>query len=532
MSQYINVTFLGTSSGGGPSESRNCSSLVVDMMGDGTLWMVDCAEGTVRQFTFQPRGAHGQMYLRSSRVTRVFITHMHADHTMGLITLIRNVLRAPPTTSDATYSTFRDPKRIDIYGPRGIRQFVRTIISVTHTRSHPEDFFVVHELLMRKDWAAGRAYSGDAPMPDASESEMDDEGEGEGVPETRDASEEPGESEEETEEEDDEEGEDLWEEPSAPAEDGLHPNELAGRDIRADKRHFWRKVVSVEAGGGEVSVDAGPIIHRDPCIGYVFTALPSENPHPSAPPYAPRKLVILGDTSDPAPVLPLCRAPPPSLLVHEATDAYIPTSVDPQSKRSRELVAEKCVERGHSTPEMAGAFARRIGAKRLVLNHLGARFPAPLMNNGPRIRGAVLREMERQASEAWGGGTARAALDFTKITIPPERLPTPVHALGPEMMVLDGGDSNDDAPANGDGEAGGSNSQSARGGWGRGRGRGGERDVFRGRGGRKRELDAVSPGGSRGGRSRSQGGRSQSGHSASRSRSFKKAKELEDTAVV
>ena len=38
MAQDISVTFLGTSSGGGPTKSRNCSSLVVDMLGDGTLW--------------------------------------------------------------------------------------------------------------------------------------------------------------------------------------------------------------------------------------------------------------------------------------------------------------------------------------------------------------------------------------------------------------------------------------------------------------------------------------------------------------
>lgn len=38
MAQDITVTFLGTSSGGGPTKTRNCSSLVVDMLGDGTLW--------------------------------------------------------------------------------------------------------------------------------------------------------------------------------------------------------------------------------------------------------------------------------------------------------------------------------------------------------------------------------------------------------------------------------------------------------------------------------------------------------------
>ena len=38
MSQWMTATFLGTSSGGGPSESRNCSSLILDIVGDRSLW--------------------------------------------------------------------------------------------------------------------------------------------------------------------------------------------------------------------------------------------------------------------------------------------------------------------------------------------------------------------------------------------------------------------------------------------------------------------------------------------------------------
>jgi hypothetical protein len=34
----MSIFFLGTSSGGGPSESRNCSSLLVDALGNGDLW--------------------------------------------------------------------------------------------------------------------------------------------------------------------------------------------------------------------------------------------------------------------------------------------------------------------------------------------------------------------------------------------------------------------------------------------------------------------------------------------------------------
>ncbi|KAI0357287.1 hypothetical protein OH77DRAFT_151898 [Trametes cingulata] len=78
MSRNITVTFLGTTSGGGPTETRNCSSLVVEPLGDGSLWMVDCAEGTVRQFALQPFNRNTEnRRLRVSQVSKIFVTHMH-----------------------------------------------------------------------------------------------------------------------------------------------------------------------------------------------------------------------------------------------------------------------------------------------------------------------------------------------------------------------------------------------------------------------------------------------------------------------
>ena len=88
------VTFLGTASGGGPSDSRNCSSLVCDILADKSLWsepysfnqhstisyqdiVVDCAEGTTRQFQLQP--ASNKPRLNLNRITKIFITHMHGD---------------------------------------------------------------------------------------------------------------------------------------------------------------------------------------------------------------------------------------------------------------------------------------------------------------------------------------------------------------------------------------------------------------------------------------------------------------------
>jgi len=86
-----------------------------------------------------------------------------------------------------------------------------------------------------------------------------------------------------------------------------------------------------------------------------------------------RKLVILGDTHDPSPICGL--ASNADVVIHEATNAYLP-GIDMNTKEddTSESVEERSRSRGHSTPQMAGAFANRIGARRLILNHFSARY--------------------------------------------------------------------------------------------------------------------------------------------------------------
>src|SRR6202041_1194593 len=93
------------------------------------------------------------------------------------------------------------------------------------------------------------------------------------------------------------------------------------------------------------------------------------------PPRRPgRKLVILGDTYDPSPIAKI--AADADVLVHEATNAHLP-GIDDSTKEDDtfESVEERAKSRGHSTPQMAGAFATRTGAQMLLLNHFSARYP-------------------------------------------------------------------------------------------------------------------------------------------------------------
>ncbi|KAI0742085.1 beta-lactamase-like protein [Daedaleopsis nitida] len=405
MSNNITVTFMGTTSGGGPTETRNCSSLVVDALGNGSLWMVDCAEGTVRQFEAQPYRP-GLPRLRMSQVSKIFITHMHADHTMGTLTFLRNVLGIPkPKTPGITpMPPNRLAPRVEIFGPRGIRRMLRMLWHMTHT--HSEHPYVVNELL----------FPGEQPSVAA----------------------------------------DVAEEPGADETDVRRESECVGRDIWCDENGFWRGIIDISPGERHYQwgaiVDAGPIQHRDPCIGYIIREIP-RGPALSRYSALPRKLVILGDTYDPSSLVPLIHDDPPSfsalhevdpygngvpvrvpvtLLVHEATDCYLPPHIDPQSRtgknRTKERVDAKTIERGHSTPEMAGAFARKIAAERLVLNHIGARFPAPDPNytHGAqaRFRAECMREIEHQAADGWNSKRrvqVQAAWDYLSVTIPPNQ---------------------------------------------------------------------------------------------------------------
>ncbi|KAG6909458.1 hypothetical protein DXG01_000443 [Tephrocybe rancida] len=276
---------------------------------------------------------------------------------MGIVPFLRNVLYPPGIGKNAVTSRIPTPPKIEIYGPCGIRNFVRQIMKMTLTKT--ANFFVVHELLTKIDRVTPCL-----PFDGAID--------------------------------------------SLHLPDMMHYNELPGQDILCSEDGFWKEITTSRGQYGEVCVDAGPILHRDPCVGYVIREK-----------FGPmRKLVILGDTYDPSAMTPLCVSPSPSLLIHEATDAHIPSHIDYNARRSPETVMEAALGRGHSIPTMAGAFAKTIGAEKLVLNHIGARFPAPKFERDHRA--AVMSEIERQATEAWGSKTrAIAAYDYMSVRIPP-----------------------------------------------------------------------------------------------------------------
>ena len=87
------------------------------------------------------------------------------------------------------------------------------------------------------------------------------------------------------------------------------------------------------------------------------------------PPRRGRKVVICGDTSDARAMESIARGA--DLVVHEATNTFL-VGIDKDT--NKDVVRNDAIIHGHSTPEMAGKFARKVGAKRLVLNHFSPRY--------------------------------------------------------------------------------------------------------------------------------------------------------------
>ena len=65
--------------------------------------------------------------------------------------------------------------------------------------------------------------------------------------------------------------------------------------------------------------------------------------------------------------------------------------IDPSTKDTEtyESVEARAKSRGHSTPQMAGKFARRVNAKKLVLNHFSSRYSNAQCDEAKKIMSSI-----------------------------------------------------------------------------------------------------------------------------------------------
>ncbi len=100
----LQVIFLGTAASI-PTVARALPSVVIKRKNE--ILMFDCGEGVQRQMIKARVGFHKKM--------KVFITHMHGDHVLGLPGILQ------------TMSLLDRTKRLDIFGPVGIKAFIEGI---------------------------------------------------------------------------------------------------------------------------------------------------------------------------------------------------------------------------------------------------------------------------------------------------------------------------------------------------------------------------------------------------------------------
>jgi ribonuclease Z len=81
------------------------SSVAIRLPQRAEIWLFDCGEGTQHQFL--------RSNLKSSQLTKIFITHLHGDHIFGLMGLL------------ASSGLAGNAQSVDIYGPLGLEDYLK-----------------------------------------------------------------------------------------------------------------------------------------------------------------------------------------------------------------------------------------------------------------------------------------------------------------------------------------------------------------------------------------------------------------------
>lgn len=107
----MEIVFLGTS-GMHPTKERNLFSVLFRYKSENIL--IDCGEGTQRQLRM--------MDIPSTKITRIFLTHLHGDHINGLPGLLQNL------------QANQYVKHLEIYGPKGLKNLMNHVYGITGSR--------------------------------------------------------------------------------------------------------------------------------------------------------------------------------------------------------------------------------------------------------------------------------------------------------------------------------------------------------------------------------------------------------------
>ena len=120
----MEIEFLGTGAGV-PAKHRNVTGIALRLLDErNAIWLFDCGEGTQMQIL--------RTNIRPRKIEKIFITHLHGDHLFGL----------PGLLSSRSFQGGTEP--MEIYGPKGVKDFVMTALRVSQTRlAYPLKFIDV-----------------------------------------------------------------------------------------------------------------------------------------------------------------------------------------------------------------------------------------------------------------------------------------------------------------------------------------------------------------------------------------------------
>lgn len=397
--QELEITFLGTASCN-PSFSRSANSIALKYLSD--IWIFDCGESCQLQIQ--------RSILRPSKIRKIFLTHTHGDHSFGLPGLLCMIGKSTEDEGDPRNGTTQSI--VDIYGPKGVYDYVRTSLALTYSRGLPK--IRVFELM-----SVPYVYNNQLKMrstPFFSECQfscrnIDVELAGQ-----------------------------------------IYPNSDGSYNVTK---------------GDALTVQAAPMKHCVPCVGYVITEKPRigklridylkpivesnlqaltklpglekdpkkiyailKNMKPnecyklpdgqiirqkdvSEPIIHGRKVVIMGDTCSGEFMAPLAKNC--SVLVHEATNSFVHT-IDRIRFKSAEQHEQATISHGHSTPQMAGRFAKQIGAKMMLLTHFSPRYQGDSSEESMSLMWKI-EDLAKSQFQCGGRDDVIAAWDLMTISV-------------------------------------------------------------------------------------------------------------------
>ncbi|KAL0479238.1 hypothetical protein AKO1_008053 [Acrasis kona] len=289
--------------------------------------MFDCGEGTTRQLIIcnnvSPRN-----------LRHIFITHLHSDHYFGVPNMLYFL-----SSQDCDFD-----KTIHLYGPLGIKKYIRNALGSTHNSQKMMANLIIKELVgPRTSKEHVQSYMKHLPRKLPFENSKDN---------IKDL---------------------IYRDESMSCYNvtTIGNNVIQAAEIDHLRAFCVGYVIKEEDRRGAINAEllqskynlkpgkeygllkSGQDIVLDDANKTIIRS--SEVCEPTV---EGKKLVILGDTSNPYNISGIARNC--DMLVHEST--------------FEDEMKDECISRGHSTPTMAARFARDVNAKKLIITHFSNRY--------------------------------------------------------------------------------------------------------------------------------------------------------------